>query len=85
LIHAAEGNHFRAALVCACQSLSLTVTRMPRRELEARAAAVLGRSPPQLAADVRALGAKLGAPWGVDQKSAALLAWLLLAQRTGRP
>jgi hypothetical protein len=53
---------------------------MPQRELEARAAGVLARSPQQLAVAVRALGAELGAPWGADQKSAALLAWLLLAE-----
>jgi hypothetical protein len=41
---------------------------------------VLARSPQQLAVAVRALGAELGAPWGADQKSAALLAWLLLAE-----
>jgi hypothetical protein len=82
LIHAAEGQHFRAALADACQSLGLRVTRLPRRELDACAAAALGRSPQELTATVHALGAPLGAPWGADQKSAALLAWLLLAQRT---
>jgi hypothetical protein len=80
LIHAAEGNHFRAALAGACQSLGVSVTRLPRGQLEARAATVLGRSPQQLADAVRALGAQVGAPWGADQKCAALLAWLLLAQ-----
>ncbi len=46
---------------------------------EARAASKLRKTPAQLAAMVRALGQPLGAPWGADQKSAALLAWLLLA------
>jgi hypothetical protein len=82
LIHAAEGNHFRAALAGACQSLGVSVTRLSRGQLEARAAAVLGRSPQQLADAVRALGAQVGAPWGADQKCAALLAWLLLAQHS---
>ena len=84
LIHAAEGNHFRAALALACQSLGVSVTRLPRGQLEARAATVLGRPAQQLADAVRALGAQLGAPWGADQKCAALLAWLLLVQHSTR-
>jgi hypothetical protein len=46
----------------------------------ARAAAALGKSSEQLAASVKELGRGLGSPWGADQKSAALLAWLLLAR-----
>ena len=84
LIHAAEGDHFRAALALACQSLGVSVTRLPRGQLEARAATALGRPAQQLADAVRALGAQLGAPWGADQKCAALLAWLLLAQHSTR-
>ncbi len=84
LIHAAEGNHFRAALAGACQGLGVSVTRLPRGQLEARAATALGRPAQQLADVVRALGAQVGAPWGADQKCAALLAWLLLAQHSAR-
>ena len=84
LIHAAEGNHFRAALAGACQSLDVSVTRLPRGQLEARAATALGRPAQQLGDAVRALGAQVGAPWGADQKCAALLAWLLLAQHSTR-
>jgi len=79
LIHAAEGEHFRAALARGCEELGLRVTRIPRRELEGRAAAALGKSAEQLAATLRALGRGLGPPWGADQKTAALLAWMLLA------
>jgi hypothetical protein len=79
LIHTADGNHFRAALAQACQALGLRVARIPQRELTGRAAAVLRRSPEQLAATVRELGRGMGSPWGADQKDAALLAWLLLA------
>jgi hypothetical protein len=80
LIHTAEGQHFRAALAKACEALGLAVTRIPQRELTARAAAVLRRPAAELAARVAALGRTLGAPWGADQKSAALLGWVLLAQ-----
>jgi len=81
LIHTADGNHFRAALAQQCEALGLSVTRIPQRELAARANEVLGRTPQQLATTVAALGQGLGPPWGADQKAAALLAWLLLASR----
>jgi len=79
LIHAADGNHFRTALAQQCEALGLTVTRIPQRELAARAQGALGKTPQQLAATVAALGQGLGAPWGADQKAATLLAWMLLA------
>jgi hypothetical protein len=79
LIHTADGNHFRAALAQACAGEGLAVTRIAQRELAARAATVLGRNPQQLRRVVDSLGRDLGAPWGADQKDAALLAWLLAA------
>jgi hypothetical protein len=79
LIHTADGEHYRAALERACGPLALRVARVPKRELTARAAATLKRSPPALAARVQELGRGFGAPWGADQKAATLLAWLLLA------
>jgi hypothetical protein len=79
LIHTADGNHFRAALARGCEAQGIAVVRVGQRELALRAAAVLTRTPEQLAQTVAGLGAGLGAPWGADQKSAALIAWLLLA------
>jgi hypothetical protein len=79
LIHTADGNHFRAALARGCEAQGVAVVRVGQRELALRAAAVLTRTPEQLAQAVAGLGAGLGAPWGADQKSAALIAWLLLA------
>ena len=81
LIHTAEGHHFRAALAQAAAAGGLTVTRVASRELSARAQVILGRTERQLGEAVTALGRGLGAPWGADQKSAALLAWLLLGER----
>jgi hypothetical protein len=81
LIHTADGDHFRAALEEGSRRCGLTVVRVRRRELAGRAAATLRRPAARLAATVQALGKPLGAPWGVDQKSAALLAWMLLAER----
>jgi hypothetical protein len=79
LIHTADGNHFRAALEAALTGLAVPVTRIPQRELLARAAAALALGEAQLTAGVAALGRAAGAPWGADQKAAALAAWLLLA------
>ena len=78
LIHTADGDHFRQALERGCEGLGMPVTRWPRRGLEERAAASLKRTPGSLARALGALGLGLGAPWGADQKSAALIAWLLL-------
>ena len=81
LIHTADGNHFREALAMACRRCDLEVVRVRQRDLAGRAAAALGKSPALLAATVRDLGQPFGAPWGADQKSAAMLAWLLLAEK----
>ena len=78
LIHTADGNHFRAALARGCEALGLTVTRVAQRALLADSSAALQRSPAALATTVNALGRELGAPWGADQKAAALLGWMLL-------
>lgn len=78
LVHTADGNHFRAALVRGCESLGIKVVRLPQRSLSERAAATFRRTPEELAAQVAQLGRALGAPWGADQKSAALCGWLLL-------
>jgi len=79
LIHTADGNHFRAALEAALTGLAVPVTRIPQRELVARAAAALALREADLTAGVAALGRAAGVPWGADQKAAALAAWLLLA------
>ena len=80
LIHSADGNHFRAALHAACLLHKLPCARIRQRDLPAEAATVLGRAPHELKAEVARLGRAVGSPWGADQKSAALLGWLLLAR-----
>ncbi|HSF14197.1 MAG TPA: hypothetical protein VLK65_01440 [Vicinamibacteria bacterium] len=79
LIHTADGDHFREALEAACQRSDLRVVRVRKSDLLTRALAVLGTSSSKLEEAVRAMGKPFGPPWGADQKSAALLAWLLLA------
>jgi hypothetical protein len=78
LVHAAEGDHFREALVGSAERIGLAVSRIKTRELEARAEARLRRPISELRAAVKELGRQVGPPWGADQKMAALLAWLVL-------
>jgi hypothetical protein len=79
-IHAADGDHFRNALAAAAEQAGLTVHRIRTRALEGEAAAGLRRPIQQLRDTVAALKFQVGSPWGADQKQAALLAWLILAQ-----
>ena len=80
LIHTADGDHFRQALAAAAERSDLAVSRVPARDLEARAEARLRRPLSRLQDVVKNLGRQVGPPWGADQKMAALLAWLLLDQ-----
>lgn len=84
-IHTADGEHFRDALARAGEGLGLAVTRLRERDLEASASAALGVRPAALKERVSRLGRELGPPWTADQKLAALLAWLLLAQALTPP
>jgi hypothetical protein len=79
LIHAAEGEMFRDALLHAAQECKLTVKGIKERELHSQAAAMLGRSAEQLRDYLTNQGRILGAPWREDQKCATLAAWLALS------
>ena len=78
LIHAAEGEMFRAALVDAAQQCKLPVKGVKERELYFQATTVLGRSAEQLRSYLDGLARSLGPPWRQDQKCATLAAWLAL-------
>jgi len=85
LIHAAEGHFFREALLEACRHQQLTALMVRERDLYARAAQQLAISPEGLQCKAVDLGRSLGPPWTQDQKYAALVAWLALAERTISP
>jgi len=78
LIHAAEGELFRDALVRAGELCRLPVTGVRERDLAPWAAARLDRSSEDLQRYLNELGRPLGPPWRQDQKTAALAAWLAL-------
>lgn len=82
LIHTADGDHFRGAIAGAAQGRGLSVARLRSRDLEAEAAAALGKPVEALRQAIKELGRAVGSPWGADQKAAALLAWLVLAAPT---
>jgi hypothetical protein len=78
LIHTADGDHFRDAVASAARRSRLAVSRIPARDLDREASAVLGTPVERLCETVKDLGRDVGPPWGADQKAAALVAWLLL-------
>ena len=81
LIHAAEGELFREVLRQASRQCGLSVIAVKERELEERAARALNRPAEELVRRVAEWGRALGPPWTKDEKRAALVAWLALADR----
>jgi hypothetical protein len=80
MIHTAEGEFFRNAFADACEELRIPVTRIRERELLDCAAKKLHVTSARIKKELAALGRELGPPWTQDQKAAALVAWLLLAE-----
>ncbi|HWW19722.1 MAG TPA: hypothetical protein VNZ06_02860 [Steroidobacteraceae bacterium] len=78
LIHTADGNHFRRAIASAAHDCGLQVRRLAAKGLDAHAQARLSLSQEAIEGTLTSMGRQIGAPWGADQKKAALLAWTLL-------
>jgi len=78
LIHTADGEFFRDALLHASSRAELAVTTIKERELLVTASTNLGRTPAVLNQFVTSLGKPLGSPWSQDEKFATLAAWLAL-------
>lgn len=79
--HAAEGQLYRQALMDAANGLGLRVAAAPERDLADVAAGVPSMSAAALRGRAGDLGRELGPPWALDQKTAALVAWLALATK----
>ena len=79
IIHTADGEFFREALLHACARAHLTVTSVKERELLTTASTTLRRKPPALNRFINQLGKSLGSPWTQDEKFATLAAWLAIA------
>ena len=79
LIHTAEGELFRDAVAHAAARCDLPILKLRERELLDRAAARFGISATALPRRLTDIGRTLGSPWRQDEKYAALVAALALA------
>lgn len=76
--HALEGRLFRTVLEAAVASGGLRCAVVVEREAYALAAGVLARTEAKLRSAVADLGRSHRGPWRVEEKMAALAAWMLL-------
>ncbi|HEV2349478.1 MAG TPA: hypothetical protein VG028_06480 [Terriglobia bacterium] len=79
LLHTAEGELFRNAIIQASRQCRLAVLQIKERELFARGVKELGLPLGGLQFILDKIGEPLGPPWGQDQKLASLMAWLALS------
>ena len=79
IIHTADGELFRRALLHASSRCGLADATVKERELLSEASRVLKLKPDVLTRSIAELGRPLGAPWSQDEKFASLIAWLALA------
>lgn len=83
LIHAADGELFREAIVHACARCGLKMGSVREQALLEDAETALHLKTTKLLRRVTELGKPFGSPWSQDEKFAALAAWLALASRNG--
>ncbi len=76
--HALEGRLFKTVLEQAPHTHDLSCLIVTERNAYLEASAILGRPEEDLRRALSALGRSLGGPWRVDQKMAALAAWMAL-------
>lgn len=80
-MHKAEGTLFQNALVRAAEECKLNALTVLEKELMVQASSQLRMRSDLLANKLVGLGKTVGAPWGKDQKDAALVALMLLDHR----
>jgi hypothetical protein len=84
LIHTADGELFREALLHASARCGLKPLAIKERELLDSASRALRRKPDDLTHRIAGLGRPLGPPWSQDEKLASLVAWLAMTARPAR-
>ncbi|MBI1818037.1 MAG: hypothetical protein HYR72_23910 [Deltaproteobacteria bacterium] len=77
-MHKAEGVLFRDALARAAEACNLRLVTIPEKRLVEHAGAALAISVSSLVKTIATVGRSVGAPWGKDQKEAALAAMIAL-------
>lgn len=78
MIHTADGELFREALLRAAKRSGLASVQIRERQLFEIAQQALRIRPAALQRRLRELGKPLGPPWSQDEKFATLAAWLVL-------
>jgi hypothetical protein len=78
LIHTADGELFRKALLDAGHSCGLKAFTLKENALLETASQTLRQEPGEFSRRLTALGSGLGPPWSQDEKFSALAAWLAL-------
>jgi hypothetical protein len=81
LIHTADGELFREALLHASARCGLEAITIKEREIREAATGILRFKPADLSRRIADLGRPLGPPWSQDEKLASLAAWLALASK----
>jgi hypothetical protein len=81
LIHAAEGEFFREAIWKACEDLDLVIAGFRERNLDEFVRTAFGEAATRVWQQISTLGRSLGPPWTKDQKTAALAALVVLANK----
>jgi hypothetical protein len=82
LIHTADGELFRRALIHASGRCNLAAFTIKERDLVVDACKTLNLKNEDLKGRLTALGRLIGAPWSQDEKFAALAAWLALSAQS---
>ena len=77
-MHQAEGVLFRDVLAQAANACDLKLAEIPEKTLLKHCEGALGTSASDLSKQLAAFGKSVGAPWGKDQKDAALAAMTAL-------
>jgi hypothetical protein len=80
LLHTAEGQFFRRAVIQACERLKLAVAEIRERDLEDQAKTTFGPAASRVQRRIATLGSSIGPPWTKDHKAAALAASIILAR-----
>ncbi len=81
MIHSADGELFREALLDASARCGLKKFTIKEREILDSASRAIRMKPADLTRRIAELGRPLGSPWTQDEKFATLVAWLALTSK----
>jgi len=79
LIHTAEGEFFRKVFRAAFEKMEIPVSGIRTRDLDECALKAFGKAAFVIQKRIDAMGRSLGAPWTKDEKTAALMAAIVLS------